>query len=57
MPAFPPIPEHDDTGETGPFACEQYALCENDAAYLVPHPVLGAVPTCERCAERVEALS
>jgi len=40
-----------------PFACEQFLLCENAASVAVEHPVLGAVPTCARCAARVEALS
>lgn len=32
--------------------CAWYALCENDATTLVRHPVLGLVPTCERCVEK-----
>ena len=32
--------------------CQWFALCMNDAAVLVPHPVLGDVPTCHRCAQR-----
>jgi hypothetical protein len=29
--------------------CEYYALCVNLAAGAVAHPILGLVPTCERC--------
>lgn len=32
--------------------CEWFALCDNPAAGAVAHPVLGAVPTCTRCANR-----
>jgi hypothetical protein len=32
--------------------CEWFALCENPATGLVAHPVLGHVPTCQRCADR-----
>jgi len=35
-------------------ACEWFALCEEPAALLVPHPVLGVVPTCSRCAARFD---
>lgn len=33
-------------------ACEWYALCPNPADGTVSHPVLGDVPTCERCAAK-----
>lgn len=29
--------------------CEWFARCENEAAGIVRHPILGPVPTCERC--------
>lgn len=38
-----------------PFACEWFALCENPADVALPHPVLTAVPTCNRCAARYAA--
>jgi hypothetical protein len=34
--------------------CEWFALCENEATKLIPHPILPDVPTCDRCAKRVE---
>lgn len=36
----------------GPQVCEWFALCENPATGTTPHPILGAVPTCDRCAKR-----
>lgn len=30
--------------------CEWFALCDRPATVLVQHPVLGDVPTCDRCA-------
>lgn len=32
--------------------CEWYLNCDNYAAGAVAHPILGAVPTCERCATK-----
>lgn len=32
--------------------CQWYALCDRGAIGLVPHPILGTVPTCKRCAEK-----
>lgn len=34
-------------------ACRYFALCDHDAVGTYPHPILGAVPTCQRCADRV----
>jgi len=34
--------------------CEWFAYCENRATLTMPHPVLGSVPICERCASRPE---
>lgn len=31
--------------------CEWFALCENAATHDEPHPVLGGVPCCDRCAK------
>ena len=36
------------TVETTP--CEWFALCDRVADGLRAHPILGAVPVCERCA-------
>lgn len=35
--------------------CEWFALCTNPATDTEPHPVLGAVPICERCKGRARA--
>jgi hypothetical protein len=32
-------------------ACEWFALCDRPAAGTTAHPILGAVPTCDRCNE------
>jgi hypothetical protein len=34
--------------------CEWYALCTNLAVGTTPHPILGDVPICERCAAKHE---
>lgn len=34
--------------------CEWFALCENEADGVVAHPILGLVPTCRRCATRLD---
>lgn len=39
-------------GQMLPVYCEWYALCMNSPDGTVTHPVLGEVPTCERCARR-----
>lgn len=33
-------------------ACAWFALCDNTATALEPHPVLGPVPICNRCAAK-----
>lgn len=33
--------------------CEWFARCGNPAAGLVHHPVLGYVPTCQRCTDKL----
>lgn len=40
-----------------PKICQWFLLCENEATTTLYHPILGAVPTCERCAEKVARLS
>ncbi len=32
--------------------CEWYLLCDHDAVGTTPHPVLGDVPICQRCADK-----
>jgi hypothetical protein len=36
--------------------CEWFALCDHEATSLMPHPILGEVPICERCRAKVESL-
>lgn len=36
--------------------CEWFALCDNPATGTEPHPILGDVPICDRCAAKVAAL-
>lgn len=36
--------------------CEWFALCGRPATGSMSHPVLGDVPICDRCREKVEAL-
>jgi hypothetical protein len=31
--------------------CSWFALCDNDAAGVVAHSILGTVPTCQRCVD------
>lgn len=35
-----------------PQLCEWYALCMNPAVGTTPHPILGNVPICQRCADK-----
>jgi hypothetical protein len=32
--------------------CQWFALCTNEATRVEPHPILGDVPICDRCAVR-----
>jgi hypothetical protein len=35
-------------------SCQWFALCDNSADGVVKHPVLGNVPTCRRCADKLD---
>lgn len=41
---------------TDPRQCEWFAACDRPAVTLTPHPLIGKVPTCQRCAEKLERL-
>ena len=36
-----------------PVRCEWFALCPNEATTTVSHPILGDVPVCDRCVEKL----
>lgn len=33
--------------------CMWFAACDNDAVKTEPHPVLGDVPICQRCLDKI----
>lgn len=36
--------------------CDWYALCDNAPVGVVDHPILGKVPTCQRCVDKHDML-
>jgi len=44
-------------GEIVAVLCCWFAACENEAISTEAHPILGQVPICDRCAEKVEAMT
>lgn len=36
--------------------CEWFARCGNEAWSLEPHPILGDVPICQRCADKLDTI-
>lgn len=36
--------------------CEWFVLCDHEATGTRPHPILGDVPICDRCEEKVSSL-
>ena len=37
-----------------PEFCQWFVKCINQAVGVVPHPILGDVPICKRCADKLE---
>ena len=37
--------------------CQWFALCENKAVTVEPHPIIGEVPICQRCKNKYDRLS
>lgn len=37
--------------------CQWFAHCENEATTTKSHPVLGAVPACDRCAAKIDRIA
>lgn len=46
----------DDGGNVIEVGCAWFALCDNAATRVREHPVLGSVPICARCDDKVDAL-
>lgn len=36
--------------------CEWFALCTNDATGTMSHPILGDVPICDRCRDKIDRI-
>lgn len=36
--------------------CRVFLLCRNAANTTIPHPILGDVPACARCAAKIAAI-
>lgn len=47
---------YETVGRGGFGVCRWFALCDHQATSTMPHPILGAVPICDRCRKNVEAM-
>jgi hypothetical protein len=36
--------------------CRWFIRCDAPAVTTLPHPILGAVPVCQRCHDKIQAL-
>lgn len=63
VPADAPDDGRDHLEDIDPYAdiemvdCAWFAKCTNTAIAVEPHPVLGPVPICERCRDKIRRLS
>jgi hypothetical protein len=48
-------PASSDSRDPAAVVCQWFALCDNPATHDEPHPILGTVPTCDRCGEWIVA--
>lgn len=37
--------------------CQCFLLCNNKATTAIQHPILGSVPACQRCADKLNNLA
>ena len=37
--------------------CQSFLLCQNEATKSYPHPILGMVPSCQACADKLAAFA
>jgi hypothetical protein len=42
-------------GTTTAVPCQWFVLCDRDAVTVTPHPLIGAVPCCQRCHDAATA--
>jgi len=42
--------------ETEKMTCEWFLLCDNEATQTEPHPIVGDVPICDRCKDKLTAI-
>lgn len=50
---FPAVPDAPTLDASHNVACQSFALCDRAAEGAYPHPVLTAVLSCKRCADRL----
>lgn len=56
VPDAEPVVFRGDEADVLEVMCAWFALCDHTATALEPHPALGPVPICDRCAAKNESL-